>query len=167
MTHTEPATEAKLLEAKQLIFKVQNVPFLIPAARKARCPTVVASGVWQKTAGIGFERFAVGCIHIAQVRIACRPPRLVFGKIVLSDHAIELIIVEPFDKTAAVHDSACARHDASIAIFVKMRAALQISYTDTLLNADRELPRVTRDSHFREARQILVGNSHRTIECPG
>jgi len=63
--------------------------------------------------------------------------------------------------------SACARHDASIAIFVKMRAALQISYTDTLLNADRGLPRVTWDSHFREARQILVGNSHRTIECPG
>jgi hypothetical protein len=35
MTHTEPATEAKLLEAKQLIFKVQDVPSLILAAATA------------------------------------------------------------------------------------------------------------------------------------
>ena len=53
--------------------------------------------------------------------------------------------------------SAC--HDASIAIFVIMRAALQIGDTDSLLNTDRELPRMTRDRHFREAQQILVGNS--------
>ena len=35
MTHTEPPTEAKLLEAKQLIFKVQDVLSLILAAATA------------------------------------------------------------------------------------------------------------------------------------
>jgi len=35
MTHTEPATEAKLLEEKQLIFKVQDVLSLILAAATA------------------------------------------------------------------------------------------------------------------------------------